>query len=52
MTGLTDNLRSDMRVMKDIAQITRITPHQRQYALRQFIKNVNCKSFFYYQIIK
>ncbi|KAL1122035.1 hypothetical protein AAG570_003441 [Ranatra chinensis] len=41
MTGLTDNLRNDMKVMKDIATCTRISPMQRKHALNQFIKNVN-----------
>ncbi|KAK9506113.1 hypothetical protein O3M35_008106 [Rhynocoris fuscipes] len=40
LTGLTDTMRADMRVMKDIAQCTRISPNQRQYALNEFIKNV------------
>ena len=30
LTGLTDDMRSDFRVMKDVAQFTRITPMQRQ----------------------
>ena len=29
MTGLTDQMRSDFRVMKDVAQFTRVTPMQR-----------------------
>ncbi|XP_069194478.1 piwi-like protein Ago3 isoform X2 [Procambarus clarkii] len=41
MTGMTDDMRSDFRVMKDIAQHTRITPTVRQASLRTFIKNVN-----------
>ncbi|XP_042240519.1 piwi-like protein Ago3 [Homarus americanus] len=41
MTGLTDEMRSDFRVMKDIAMHTRITPTVRYGCLRTFIKNVN-----------
>ncbi|XP_069944367.1 piwi-like protein Ago3 isoform X2 [Cherax quadricarinatus] len=41
MTGLTDDMRSDFRVMKDIAQHTRLTPTVRQASLRAFVKNVN-----------
>nr|XP_053635445.1 protein argonaute-3-like [Cherax quadricarinatus] len=43
MTGLTDDMRSDFRVMKDIAQHTRLTPTVRQASLRAFVKNVNSK---------
>jgi len=41
MTGLTDQMRSDFRVMKDVAQFTRVTPMQRLEALKKFVKNVN-----------
>ncbi|XP_035670589.1 piwi-like protein 1 [Branchiostoma floridae] len=41
MTGLTDNMRQDFRVMKDIAVHTRVTPMQRDLAMRKFIKNVD-----------
>lgn len=41
MTGLTDGMRADMRVMKDIAQFTRVTPNQRMNSLRKFINNIN-----------
>ena len=30
MTGLTDQMKADFRVMKDVAQFTRVTPNQRQ----------------------
>jgi hypothetical protein len=40
LTGLTDEMRSDFNVMKDIAMYTRITPNQRQVALRKFLKNI------------
>ena len=38
MTGLTDQMRSDFRVMKDVAQFTRVTPMQR-LEVRLFITN-------------
>merc|ERR1719154_539626 len=41
MTGLTDQMKADFRVMKDVAQFTRVTPNQRQQALKKFINNVN-----------
>ncbi|XP_018335086.1 piwi-like protein Ago3 [Agrilus planipennis] len=40
MTGLTDEMRSDFKVMKDVAQYTRVTPNQRLKAMMQYIKNV------------
>ncbi|XP_078658724.1 piwi-like protein 1 isoform X1 [Branchiostoma floridae x Branchiostoma belcheri] len=40
LTGLTDNMRQDFRVMKDIAVHTRVTPMQRDLAMRKFIRNV------------
>jgi len=41
MTGLTDNMISDFRVMKDVAVFTRIGPDQRQKCLKKFIDNVH-----------
>jgi len=41
LTGLTDQMKADFRVMKDVAQFTRVTPNQRQQALKKFIDNVN-----------
>lgn len=40
MTGLTDAIRADFRVMKDIAQHTRVTPNQRRIAMTKFIENI------------
>lgn len=40
MTGLTDEMRSDFKVMKDIATYTRVTPNQRQGSLKTFIERV------------
>lgn len=41
LTGLTDTMRSDFKVMRDIATFTRITPNQRMKAYQQFCQNVN-----------
>ncbi|XP_064458074.1 piwi-like protein 1 [Ornithodoros turicata] len=41
LTGLTDEMRADHRIMKDIAGHTRVNPTQRQHALMQFVKRVN-----------
>lgn len=40
LTGLTDEMRNDNKVMRDIASITRVTPNQRVDAMRKFIKKV------------
>ncbi|XP_014773732.1 piwi-like protein 1 isoform X1 [Octopus bimaculoides] len=40
MTGLTDDMRSDFRVMKDIAAHTRVTPMQRQLTLNRFVESI------------
>jgi hypothetical protein len=40
LTGLTDTMRNDFHVMKDIAMYTRITPNQRQAALKKFMRNI------------
>lgn len=41
LTGITDALRSDQKVMRDIATITRVTPEQRMFAYKKFCDNVN-----------
>lgn len=41
LTGITDALRSDQKVMRDIATITRVTPEQRMHAYNKFCDNVN-----------
>lgn len=40
LTGLTDAMRNDFQVMKDISMYTRITPNQRQAAIKKFITNI------------
>lgn len=44
LTGLRDELRSDFKVMRDIATFTRVSPNQRVVALKKFYNNINsCK---------
>jgi len=43
LTGLTDEMRSDFHVMKDISMYTRITPNQRQGAIKKFVRNIQGK---------
>ncbi|XP_044254277.1 piwi-like protein Ago3 [Tribolium madens] len=40
LTGLTDVMRNDFKVMKDVAAFTRITPNQRMLALRTYLDRV------------
>lgn len=41
LTGLSDALRKDFTVMKDLATHTRLTPQQRVNSFKKFIQNVN-----------
>lgn len=41
LTGLTDEMRNDFKVMRDIAAFTRVSPNQRLNSMRQFCYNVN-----------
>jgi len=40
MTGLTDAMRADFKVMKDVAAITRVTPQYRAQTIAKFIQRV------------
>lgn len=40
-SGLTDDMRSNFSMMKDLAAHTRVTPSQRQAAMKKFVDNVN-----------
>jgi aubergine-like protein len=44
LTGLTDELRSNFSVMKELANYTKVSPHQRVAAYRKFLENVNNNS--------
>ncbi|KAF5284570.1 hypothetical protein FQR65_LT02396 [Abscondita terminalis] len=41
LTGLTDEMRADFKVMKDVSMYTRVTPNQRSNALRTFLDNID-----------
>lgn len=41
MTGLTDEMRSNFTVMKDLATHTKLSPFQRVTAYKKFIENIN-----------
>uniref|UniRef100_A0A3B3S5C4 Piwi-like RNA-mediated gene silencing 1 n=1 Tax=Paramormyrops kingsleyae TaxID=1676925 RepID=A0A3B3S5C4_9TELE len=41
MTGLTDKMRNDYNIMKDLASHTRLTPEQRESRLSRFIGNIH-----------
>lgn len=41
LTGLTDEMRKDFKVMRDIATFTRVTPNQRLQSFRQFCENLD-----------
>nr|AUZ94235.1 piwi [Recilia dorsalis] len=40
LTGLTDEMRADFKVMKDVATFTRVNPNQRVMALQKFIDSI------------
>ncbi|KAL1501830.1 hypothetical protein ABEB36_007083 [Hypothenemus hampei] len=40
LTGLSDEMRNDFKVMKDVGMYTRVTPAQRIVALRTYLDNV------------
>lgn len=41
LTGLSDKMRQNFTVMKDLATFTKITPFQRVEAYKRFVENVN-----------
>ncbi|MCJ8735396.1 hypothetical protein PDJAM_G00246210 [Pangasius djambal] len=41
LTGLTDKMRNDFNIMKDLSTHTRLTPEQRENRLKRFISNMN-----------
>ena len=40
LTGLTDEMRKDFRVMKELATHTRLAPTERHQSLKEFIDNI------------
>ncbi|KAJ7994148.1 hypothetical protein DPEC_G00262900 [Dallia pectoralis] len=41
LTGLTDKMRADFNIMKDLSAHTRLTPEQREGRLNRFVGNIN-----------
>lgn len=41
LTGLTDEMRNDFHLMKDIAAYTRLGPSARHFELKKFVENIN-----------
>lgn len=41
LAGITDSIRSDFRITKDLAQVTKVSPEQRRQVIRKFIQQVN-----------
>ena len=39
--GITDSIRSDFRITKDLATVTNVGPEQRRQVIRNFIQQVN-----------
>ena len=40
MTGMTDEMRADFKIMSEVAKFTRVTPDNRQMSTLQFIKRI------------
>lgn len=41
ITGLTDNIRSNRNIMKDLSDVTKMSPDHRRDVIRRFIEQVN-----------
>ena len=52
LTGLTDTMRADFKVMKDVAQFTRVTPTQRQEVSSRCFCLAFCSFLFFTQLIE
>ncbi|KAK0087279.1 hypothetical protein PV325_001377 [Microctonus aethiopoides] len=40
LTGMSDTIRSNFRIMRDLAQVTQVQPEQRRQVLQKFIQDV------------
>ena len=45
LTGLTDQMKADFKVMKDVAQFTRVTPTQRQKVRLTYLNSYKSDSY-------
>jgi len=50
MTGMTDAMRADFKIMKEVGAFTRLTPPQRQASLDNFVKRIKGSPDAYAQI--
>ena len=41
LTGLSEDMRKDFKVMKDVASFTRINPQARVHSMLKLFKNIN-----------
>lgn len=41
LAGITDSIRSDFRITKDLSAVTKVNPEQRRTVIRNFIQQVN-----------
>jgi len=41
LTGMTDTMRADFRIMKEVSNFTRLNPAKRQEAIKKFVDSVN-----------
>lgn len=44
--GLTDKMRADFNIMKDLASHTRLSPEQRESRINRLISNINKYRFY------
>lgn len=50
--GLTDKMRADFNIMKDLASHTRLSPEQRESRINRLISNINRYRFYTSLIIE
>ena len=41
LTGMTDAMRADFKIMKEVAVFTRVTPEARRQSMASFVKRIN-----------
>ena len=41
LTGMTDAMRADFKIMKEVAVFTRVTPEARKQSMANFVKRIN-----------
>lgn len=48
LTGISEAMRTDFNLMKEMAKYTRITPNQRFYAIKKVISKIY--TYFYWKL--